>query len=66
MDKEKREWLESVGMIEFNKPLKYACSLGPNANPHIMYYSAEYIENTPLEELKKGYQKNFVIKELND
>ena len=61
MEEERRKWLAEVGIIEFSKPLKYFCSLGTWANPHTMYYSAEYIEQTPLEELKKGFKKNFAI-----
>ena len=61
MEEERWKWLAEVGIVELGKPLKYFCSLGSERYPYTMYYSAEYIEKTPLEELKKGFKKNFAI-----
>lgn len=53
ISKEKLEWMKEVGIKEFAKPMKYHA--GTN-----WLYSEEYIKNTPLEELKRKYDKRLV------
>lgn len=56
MDKEKREWLKSIGAGEFSEPVKYIYTF-PGYNG-AFNLSERYLEETPLEELKAQYQKN--------
>lgn len=46
IDREKREWMEKIGIREFKRPMKY--HFGPN-----QLFSEEYISATPLEVLKE-------------
>lgn len=48
------EWLESVRVIWHENP--YVCAVPHEINGKIelMSYSAEYLKNTPLEEIKRG------------
>ena len=61
MDNEKLDWLKEIGAIEFTPPMKWFVELGDNAYAPYMHYSEEYIEKTPLEKLKDGYQKSFPL-----
>lgn len=51
IDQEKLAWMNEVGIKEFEKPIKYHSKFG-------QLFSEEYIRNTPLEELKAGYEKS--------
>lgn len=53
ISKEKLEWMEEIGIKEFDKPMKYHAGVN-------WLYSEEYIKNTPLEELKRKYDKRLV------
>lgn len=47
---DKREWLKSVGMKEFEHPMKWA-------DHNNTMFSEEYIRKTPLDEIKAGYER---------
>lgn len=53
ISKEKLEWMEEVGIKEFDKPMKYYRGMS-------WLYSEEHIKNTPLEELKRKYDKRLI------
>ncbi|ARA99127.1 hypothetical protein GD3902_14460 [Geobacillus thermodenitrificans] len=60
MDKEKMEWLKQIGAVELNSPykckgkeFKYLVSMGDD---RYMYYSEEYLNETPLDELKSKFE----------
>ncbi|OAB35674.1 hypothetical protein PMSD_11720 [Paenibacillus macquariensis subsp. defensor] len=50
ISKEKLAWMNEIEMKEFETPMKYHTKFG-------QLYSEEYIRNTPLDELKAGYNK---------
>ncbi|MDT2240873.1 hypothetical protein P7H22_11645 [Paenibacillus larvae] len=50
LSKEKLEWMKEIGLKKFEHPMRYHTPFG-----HL--YSEEHIRNTPLEELKAGYEK---------
>lgn len=50
ISEEKRQWMEEVGIYKFHKPMCYY-------HLHCGVYSQEYMEKTPLEELKERHQK---------
>ena len=56
MDKEKQEWLKSIGAGEFPEPVKYIYTFPGYKGAFNL--SERYLEETPLEELKAQYQKN--------
>ncbi len=56
MDKEKVEWLKSIGAGEFPEPIKYIYSF-PEYNG-AFNLSERYVNETSLEELKAQYEKN--------
>ncbi|MBD7967714.1 hypothetical protein [Paenibacillus gallinarum] len=51
LSQEKLDWMNEVGMKEFEEPMKYC--LGAN-----YVYSERYIKNTPLAVLKENYEKS--------
>lgn len=53
MDKEKEDWLESIGAIV--QPWERFKYYVPSTK---MHYSVEYIEKTPLTELQARHEKN--------
>ena len=53
MDKEKIDWLKSVGAII--QPWRHCKYYVPSTE---MHYSEEYIENTSLTELRAKHEKN--------
>jgi len=53
ISKEKLEWMEEVGIKEFDKPMKYYGGMS-------WLYSEEHIKNTPLEELKRKHDKRLI------
>lgn len=56
VDKEKLEWLKSIGAGEFPEPIKYIYTFsGYNGAFNL---SERYVEETPLLELKAQYEKN--------
>ncbi len=58
ISKEKLQWMEEVGITEFDKPMKYChCISG-------MLYSEEYIKSTSLEVLKEKLNKQNVKNNL--
>ena len=56
MEKEKEEWLRSIGAAEFPEPVKYIYSFPGYEGAFNL--SENYVEETPLEDLKNQYQKN--------
>ena len=52
ISKEKREWMEEVGMKEFERPMRY-CLFG-----HV--FSGKYIKDTPLEVLKERHPRDSI------
>lgn len=56
MEKEKAEWLKSIGAKEFPEPIKYVYTF-PGYNG-AFNLSERYVEETELEELKAQYEKN--------
>jgi|GEM_PF-2375149 len=50
ISKEKREWMESVGMKEFKEPMKFY--IGPE-----FLFSEDYIKNTPLAVLQERFSE---------
>lgn len=56
MDREKTEWLDSIGAKEFPEPIKYIYSFPGYSG--FFNLSERYIRDTPLEELKKQYKEN--------
>lgn len=58
IQQEKLEWMKSVGITEFKRPMKYSSGLG-----HL--YSEEYIKETPLEKLKAGFEREIPENALN-
>lgn len=54
INKEKSEWLESIGAVEFKSPMKWHTADG-------MLYSENYINNTHLEEIKKGRERYLLL-----
>lgn len=56
LDREKREWLQSIGAMEFPEPIKFVYTF-PNYNG-AFNLTERYVRETPLEELKKQYIKN--------
>ncbi|WP_461614335.1 hypothetical protein [Clostridium sp. Marseille-QA1073] len=53
ISKEKLEWMKEVGIKEFDKPMKYYRGMS-------WLYSEDHIKNTPLEELKRKYDKRLI------
>jgi len=53
ISKEKREWMESVGIKEFKEPMKFY--IGTNYQ-----FSEDYIKNTPLEVLKERFDESLI------
>ena len=53
------EWLESVSVLWYPEP--WICGVpfitGCGCRDH-MHYSAEYLKNTPLDEIKQGWAKH--------
>lgn len=49
MDKDKLEWLESIGAKRFDEPMVYYVE---QSSGFSMLYSEKYLQNTSLEELK--------------
>lgn len=58
MEKEKAEWLKSIGAKEFPEPIKYVYTFPGYGGAFNL--SERYIEETDLEELKTQYEKNKV------
>lgn len=61
MDKEKMKWLKQMGEEELNPPhkckgkeFKYRVSMG---GERYMYYSEEYLNETPLNELNHRFER---------
>lgn len=48
---EKLDWMDDVGFIELKQPIKYL------ATGSGMLYSEDYLKNTPLEDIKAGYER---------
>lgn len=46
---EKKEWLESIGAREFAHPMKWH-------DPNGILFSDEYLKNTPLDQIRAGYE----------
>lgn len=53
LSEEKKAFLKGIGAVELYWPMKY---YEPLTNS---YYSEEYLDETPLEEIVAGYQRNF-------
>ncbi len=50
IDKEKLEWMESIGATEMPEPVIYI------AGPDFKYtFSEEYLKETPIEKIKEHY-----------
>ncbi len=65
MDREKREWLQSIGAMEFPEPIMFVYTF-PNYNG-AFNLTERYVRETPLEELKKQYIKNEAyVKEISE
>ena len=62
MDKEKSLWLESIGARSFPEPVLYTYTF-PGYNG-CFNLSERYINDTPLEELKRNYKQNMRHVEL--
>lgn len=56
MEKEKEEWLKSIGAAEFPEPVKYIYSFPGYEGAFNL--SEHYIEETSLEDLENQYKKN--------
>ena len=56
MDREKQNWLKSIGAVEFIEPVKY--TYGFNNYNGCFNLSEEYVNNTPLGKLKKDYEES--------
>jgi hypothetical protein len=56
MEKEKAEWLKSIGAKEFPEPIKYVYTF-PGYNG-AFNLSERYIEETDLNRLKAQYEEN--------
>ncbi len=65
-DKEKKEWLKSIGAVEFDIPVKY--TYGFQGYGGCFNLSEEYVRDTPLEKLKESYEssKEFVRSMLSN
>lgn len=62
MDKEKSLWLESIGARSFPEPVLFTYTF-PGYNG-CFNLSERYINDTPLEELKRNYEQNMRHVEL--
>ncbi|MCL2264255.1 MAG: hypothetical protein FWC08_13655 [Defluviitaleaceae bacterium] len=49
-------WLKSVGVMWNEKPLICSIPYRVGNKVELMPYSAEYLKNTPLEEIKRGHE----------
>jgi hypothetical protein len=52
LDDEKMKWLKRIGVTELNPKFRYYVFV----NGSIMLYSEEYLNKTPLEQIKQGYE----------
>ena len=59
IDAEKLAWFEEVGIKELKKPFTHVLLMGAQATPSFMYYSNDYLKNTPLDVLKQKHEKHF-------
>ncbi len=59
MDRAKILWLESIGAKEYPEPVKYTY-IFPGFEGSFNL-SERYINETPLEELKARYEKNYAF-----
>ncbi|HBI37942.1 MAG TPA: hypothetical protein DDY71_09885 [Spirochaetia bacterium] len=50
---EKERWLKFIEAVELKNPWKYVALV----NGENMYYSDEYLDNTPLDEIVEKYVK---------
>ncbi|MEK5096693.1 hypothetical protein [Bacillus sp. FSL W8-0848] len=50
ISQEKLEWMKKAGIKAFEKPMKFYSAFHENL------FSEDYIKNTPLEEIKAGYE----------
>ncbi|MDN5388869.1 hypothetical protein QMZ64_15700 [Bacillus sp. LB7] len=50
ISQDKLEWMKKAGIKEFEKPMKFYSAFHENL------FSEDYIKNTPLEEIKAGYE----------
>lgn len=55
-EEDKREWLRSIGAVEFETPVKY--TYGFQGYAGCFNLSEEYVRDTPLKELKKKYEES--------
>jgi hypothetical protein len=61
MDREKIDWLKQIGAKELNPPYKFNGKelryRVPIDDKNYMYYSKSYLNETPLDELKRRFEK---------
>ena len=62
MEKEKAEWLKSIGAKEFPEPIKYIYTFPGYGGAFNL--SERYVEDTDLEDLKAQYERNKVHAEI--
>lgn len=58
ISEEKRQWMESVGIREFPRPMKYYIPTSSTGLRIEHVYSENYIKGTPLEELQMRHMKH--------
>ena len=56
MEKEKEEWLKTIGAKEFPEPIKWVYSFPEYEGTFNL--SERYVKETPLDELKDQYMQN--------
>jgi hypothetical protein len=54
ISQEKLDWMNDVGIRELDRAFKYYLPFTG------MFYSEEYLKNTPLEEIKAGHERTVV------
>lgn len=50
ISEDKKKWLDSIGAREFKRPIKWHDRNG-------ILFSEDYLKNTPLEQIKAGYER---------
>ncbi|MFQ8681860.1 hypothetical protein [Enterocloster sp.] len=56
MEKEKKEWLKTIGAKAFPEPIKWVYSFPEYEGTFNL--SERYVKETPLDELKAQYMRN--------
>jgi hypothetical protein len=60
------DWLESVNVMWFKNPMVCNVPYQVNGVTELMPYSAEYLKNTPLEEIKRGFDEHVNVLNHSD